>query len=1399
MAFVLSIMLICGSIFGYSVLVKADDNTLPNGVITSVQLGYLDSDKNFVEYSETDEIAKDGDVVLWFGYNIPTENNLKVNTKYTFELETTNNAVSIKEGEQVEFDVYDGNTEVAICKAENSSDGKIKVAITFTDDASSYFEGSEGAFWFNASFNGDNIANTGKQSINMSSSDGGSWTQILNFGVKPVEAALNVSKAVESTEQDGDTTYIKWKITATPNLSGYQEGEDYLTEFVIEDTLPNPLNGLKVNQEKTNNANGSLVSGDKYSIEYTNEGDTVTNVTFKVNAADGNKISASEATFYVVTEYETSEVIKYLSYNQVRWENTASAVMKYPDYTKGSDGTAEPIISTLTGKNTATHTLTGVSLYKSNGTVQNDGTIKWTITATNGIGVSEPYLLDKLPDGLVLDEKQNIQINGVAISGNSYTYDNNSNELKIYLNSSRDEQTITYYTTYKDTSKEINPTLTNKVDFGCSDGVITTQYGYFTPGSAYISKTGSYDRSTHTIDWTVILTNLSMTTGTLKVSDVFGGDVGQILQTDSIKIKLGTNGPVLTVNNNGIYTASNAKVGTITIDSDSKGFVIQFSDNAFEDSGILNKIGTVVIEYTTKLNEKEIDNWINNYKSVNNTITIKADGIPSISNTGYVGVSTPVYSKQYEYGSYDYETHTSECKLTVNESRMALENPIVTDVITDTDLNWKYKTDGLIVKQGKNVLKEGTSKDGLVSGQTYYVEYVTNSNGEPSMIVYLPTISGDTVGTDDAAFAITYQATVADKASLEKLATNDRITVESNATLSGAPINSPVQVGASFPIEAGQISKNGTGMNSSNREITWNIDVNKNNAIIDGDGNKVAVCDVLQTGLLYLEDSLKVYGLKEDRGTWAESVLDSSAYKAVYDDETRKLTVTFEDDSDAANCITKAYRIVFNTRVLVSGEYTNSANFAADESTDNSNSSEKQVSGKFGGGYISLKMNGAALLLIQGKDTSDAAVSGGGFELYKEGVSTPIAELTTDGTWSNSDGKDYNAFISGLPYGSYILKRTVTPDGYVDNALEAYSINLSADYDQAIIDVLYLKDSDIENLADVIFSKEILGAGKEIAGAALKLTYEKGSNTLEAVGTKPVEGSPAVKKADDNKSVSWVSTETPLTLTYLPEGEYSLTETNAPQGYAYAETICFKIESGKVYMKKTDGTYETKPLSVSSDGECVITMEDDVVRAYFSKKAAESGDELSGAKIKLTGNNIDLSAVKLSKTSGGKDFANDGAAITWISTDTPVELTMLPDGEYTMTETEAPEGYQYANAIRFKIENGLIYLYNEETAVYQAVSTDKIVMADEAVVKTDDEKDNNEEDNNKEDNSKEDNNKEENGKEDNVEEVNNEEKDTEGSVVGTGDYIYPVMIICAVLMFLSAVVMYVAGYRKKRI
>ncbi len=962
---------------------------------------------------------------------------------------------------------------------------------------------------------------------------------------------------------------------------------------MIEDILQEPQYGLTVDEEKTTEKNEELLSDKEYSITFS-YGDN-NEVKAEVEAKDG-KIKPEQVTFYVVTKCESSELIKSLPNNRFEWKNKAHAIMEYPDYQADAEGKAEAITGIKEDEAVATCSFTGLELSKSGGEVQDDGTIKWKITAINNIGVSNPYLSDTLPNVLELatDTSHPVQINGTTITSNSeegvgkYSYDNESNILRIDLKEGNEKQEITYYTTYKSGAANYEiTTLENKVELAY-DGVENKIYasGYVTPGASYINKAGKYNPSEHMIDWTITLYNKGLSMDNLIVTDSYNQNGMQILDIDSfnfdIKLSNGTDDTKLDVEKSGnSWNIKNnaTKVGTITVTSKittasdvNNSFEIQFKKETSDDSSVLDSISTVVITYQTKLSEEFIDDWINKDLWVNNKVTINDGKIPELSNTGGASAVTSVCSKKFV--SYDYETHTAEWNIKVNEAKMALTNPVVTDKITEGDLNWTYKI--LKITQGQDgaELGKAESKDNLRNGY-YYVEY-----GDNSMTVYLPDIAEETAGSEKAEFLITYQTTINDEASLEKLATNDTITVMNRAELSGAPIKTSPYSEASFSINGGQLSKSGTAMNYSSHEITWNIDVNKNNAVIDGKGKKVAVCDVLQSGLLYLEESLKVCKLTESYNgwTWTEAdELASDAYEAYYNEEERKLTITFEDDSDPdsemENCITKAYRIKFNTRVLVSGEYTNSAYFAADEGTDSKYSSANQVGGNLGGGYTSLKMPNAALLLIHGADTSGRVVNGGTFDLYKEGMSASIATLTTattGETWLNLDGKDYNGFVSGLPYGTYILKTTDTPEGYSDTSSGTYTFTLSSENDPYTLNILYLSEDEIANMANVIFSKTAADSGAELPGAEIKLTT--GSNLdLSAVGHS--ENSGGKDFNNNGTAITWISTDTPAELTMLPEGEYTMTETAAPEGYACAAGIDFKIESGHVYLKDESGNY----------------------------------------------------------------------------------------------------------------------------------------------------------------------------------------------------------------------------------
>ena len=164
----------------------------------------------------------------------------------------------------------------------------------------------------------------------------------------------------------------------------------------------------------------------------------------------------------------------------------------------------------------------------------------------------------------------------------------------------------------------------------------------------------------------------------------------------------------------------------------------------------------------------------------------------------------------------------------------------------------------------------------------------------------------------------------------------------------------------------------------------------------------------------------------------------------------------------------------------------------------------------------------------------------------------------------------------------------------------------------------------------VEISKKDVATGNELPGATLTVKNSKGEVVDE-----------------------WVSTNTPHIIQGLKAGEYTLTEKIAPDGYILStETIKFTV--------RDDGT-TTKVTMYNSVKK--------VTKVEISKKDVATGNELPGAKL----------VVKNSK----------GEVIDeWVSTTEPHYINGLPAGEYTLTETIAPDGYVLSNeTIKFTVKD----------------------------------------------------------------------------------------------------------------
>ena len=161
-------------------------------------------------------------------------------------------------------------------------------------------------------------------------------------------------------------------------------------------------------------------------------------------------------------------------------------------------------------------------------------------------------------------------------------------------------------------------------------------------------------------------------------------------------------------------------------------------------------------------------------------------------------------------------------------------------------------------------------------------------------------------------------------------------------------------------------------------------------------------------------------------------------------------------------------------------------------------------------------------------------------------------------------------------------------------------------------------------------------AAKEKIQTKVKISKQDITTKQELPGATLV-----IKDANGKEVASWVSTNTPKYIKGLEAGNYTLCETQAPDGYElYTECIKFTV--------KADGTVSTVIMYNAPKSK--------ETKVQISKKDITSKEEIAGAKLRIT----DLN---------GKEI------ISWVSTTTPKLIKNLKPGKYYLEETQAPDGY----------------------------------------------------------------------------------------------------------------------------
>ena len=245
---------------------------------------------------------------------------------------------------------------------------------------------------------------------------------------------------------------------------------------------------------------------------------------------------------------------------------------------------------------------------------------------------------------------------------------------------------------------------------------------------------------------------------------------------------------------------------------------------------------------------------------------------------------------------------------------------------------------------------------------------------------------------------------------------------------------------------------------------------------------------------------------------------------------------------------------------------------------------------------------------------------------------------------NGSTGADGTLSFTGLPYGSYTLKETAAPDGYVVSPELDRGVSVRISSAQSALSLNFTNET---QKGSIEVTKTETGSGALLAGAHFGLYSDANAQNL--------------------LSSAYTGSDGKCSFTGLERGTYYIKEISAPTGYQLNPEI-FTVVVGI-----GDEENDVAPVWTQS----VTVTDSKRLYGLTVKKTDESGLlPLAGAEFTLTGNGI---------TQTSNITKDDGIAT----------FTDLPFGEYTISETKAPDGYALANDITVRIDG------SNTPAVYQ--------------------------------------------------------------------------------------------------
>ena len=294
-----------------------------------------------------------------------------------------------------------------------------------------------------------------------------------------------------------------------------------------------------------------------------------------------------------------------------------------------------------------------------------------------------------------------------------------------------------------------------------------------------------------------------------------------------------------------------------------------------------------------------------------------------------------------------------------------------------------------------------------------------------------------------------------------------------------------------------------------------------------------------------------------------------------------------------------------------------------------------------------------AIILYKRNAETDELLAGAKFEIIDKDNNVVGTIISAADQMEASDGEGNPPMptvsaVYHLPFGEYTVHEAEAPNGF--EKAKDVKVVISEENPQPVVTVYDERIGLYENFK---FRKIDAGTNEAIEGAVLEL-YKYASNGVD-------------KELID----SWTTTKEFKDIK-LKAGKYVLSEKKAPAGYLIAEPMEFNVDA--ITAETTTGD-EAKHFE----------MKDDYIKVDVEKV---DGDKkfVKGAKLEL-------------KSKDGK------TVYTWESGDEAYRINRIPAGIYTLSELEAPKGYEKAESKTIEVlETGKIQtfeLVNKKTTVYE--------------------------------------------------------------------------------------------------